>query len=169
MLLQDILTMWEYNEWANRRILAAASQLAPERFEAAAPFSYGSLRATLFHTLEAEQFWRILCQHGRFSEDWLEADYPTAAVFEQRWAEENAAMAAYLAGLTDADLDGIIRYTVEGGLVRERPLWHCLYHLVNHGTQHRAEAAAMLSGYGVSPGDLDFTLFLNERGMGSRE
>lgn len=32
-----------------------------------------------------------------------------------------------------------------------------------YGTQHRSEAAAILTGYGCSPGDLDFTLFLNER------
>jgi uncharacterized damage-inducible protein DinB len=42
-------------------------------------------------------------------------------------------------------------------------LWHCLLHVANHGTQHRAEAAAILTAYGASPGDLDVTLFLNER------
>lgn len=46
---------------------------------------------------------------------------------------------------------------------RERLLWHCLLHVVNHGTQHRSEAAAILTGYGRSPGDLDFTAFLNEQ------
>ena len=30
--------------------------------------------------------------------------------------------------------------------------------------EHRAEAAAMLTSYSQSPGDLDFTVFLNETG-----
>jgi uncharacterized damage-inducible protein DinB len=54
------------------------------------------------------------------------------------------------------------RYTTEDG-GRERVLWHCLLHVVNHGTQHRSEAAAILTGYGYSPGGLDFTAFLNEQ------
>jgi hypothetical protein len=31
---------------------------------------------------------------------------------------------------------------------------------------HRNEAAALLTGYGQSPGDFDFTMFLNERASG---
>jgi uncharacterized damage-inducible protein DinB len=45
---------------------------------------------------------------------------------------------------------------------RSGPLRHCLFHAVNHGTLHRGEAAALLAGYGQSPGDFDFTLFLSE-------
>lgn len=36
-------------------------------------------------------------------------------------------------------------------------------HLINHGTQHKTEAAAILTGMGYSPGDIDLIVYLNER------
>jgi uncharacterized damage-inducible protein DinB len=35
-------------------------------------------------------------------------------------------------------------------------------HLVNHGTQHKTEAAAILTGFGHSPGDIDLILYFNK-------
>jgi uncharacterized damage-inducible protein DinB len=41
-------------------------------------------------------------------------------------------------------------------------VWQVIFHVVNHGTQHRGEAAAILTGYNHSPGELDFDTFLSE-------
>ena len=71
-------------------------------------------------------------------------------------------MRAYLASLCDEDMESHLRYTTDTGIERDRILWHCLVHVANHGTQHRSEAAALLTEYGQSPGELDFTVFLND-------
>ena len=91
-----------------------------------------------------------------------EAHLPTFRAFEEHWQAEQQEMQAFIGSLSDAQLNDILRCINPGGIVRERPLWHCLFHVVNHGTQHRSEVAALLTSYGQSPGDVDFPLFLNE-------
>jgi uncharacterized damage-inducible protein DinB len=104
-----------------------------------------------------------MCQHNTWSSELTESDFPTVAALVQRWQAEEADMRNFLASLQDDDLTRIVSYTLDSGEVRERVLWHCLHHVVNHGTQHRSEAAVLLTDYGQSPGDLDFTVFLNEK------
>lgn len=166
MNLRDILTLYDYNYWATRRILAASRNVDPEQFIVSTTHSFGSLRGTLVHTLDSECAWRMLLQHNTLDnfQEMQEQDFPTFDILEQRWKEEELSMRDYLVHLNDADLTGIIRYTTDEGEKRERVLWHCLLHVVNHGTHHRSEAAAILTDYGHSPGELDFTVFLNEQG-----
>ena len=165
MNLPDILTLYDYNYWATHRILAASAQVSADQFVAPTAHCFGTLRGTLVHTLGGELAWRMLYQQGTLAYFGLlaEADFPTVDRLVQQWQAEEQAMRGYLAGLTDADLVDSIRYTTLEGDHRVRLLWHCLFHVVNHGTQHRSEAAAILTGYGYSPGELDFTAFLNEQ------
>jgi uncharacterized damage-inducible protein DinB len=162
MNIQDIFLIYEYNYWANKKILSASSNATQEQFLAPASFPYGGLRGTLLHILDTEWGWRALFQSIDTATDLNEADFPTLAAFESHWKEEEKAMRAYLANLTNEDMESHLRYTTDTGIKRDRILWHCLLHVVNHGTQHRSEAAALLTAYGHSPGDLDFTVFLNE-------
>jgi uncharacterized damage-inducible protein DinB len=176
MKTDEIKLLYAYDDWAMRRILATCTQVSAEQY--IAPAGETSLRATLVHILDAALAWRSGFEGSLVAADapreslppaqpWdhtelTEADVPTLAALQERWQAEVSAMSAYLGTLRDEDMNGLVRYLIPGGIVRERVLWHCLVHLVNHGTQHRSEAAALLTRYGRSPGDLDFTAFLNE-------
>jgi uncharacterized damage-inducible protein DinB len=83
-------------------------------------------------------------------------------MLQERWMVEQWEMRAYLDTLTEETLNATIRYVIPGAM-RERVVWHVLLDVIIHATQHRSEAAALLTGYGQSPGDFDFTMFMNER------
>ncbi len=162
MNIQNIYLMYEYNYWANGKILAAAAKVTEEQFLAPAEFPYGSLRGTLVHIIDAEYGWRGLFEENKFGEEIKVEDFPDLRSVTERFQMEEQALRAYLNGLTDEDMTSHKKYIADNGEPRDRILWHCLYHVVNHGTQHRSEAAAMLTSFDASPGDLDFTVFLNE-------
>ncbi len=158
---EDIELLLHYNDWANDKILDCAERASAEQLGAANDFGWGSLRGTLVHLMDAEYAWRVLLKTGEHVE-WLQPeDFLDVAAIRARWASERAALWRYIEGLSDEDLSSIISY--EGDETRYRVLWHCLAHVVNHGTQHRAECAALLTGFGHSPGNLDFTVFLLDR------
>lgn len=164
MNLSDIQLLFDYNYWANHLLLTKAAELSPQQLTQSAGHSWGDLRGTLLHTLDAEYLWRNLCQYNIIPDLSLaEAEeFPTLDSMISYWKNEEHEMRAYLNSLNDADMENIIRYEIPEGL-RERVLWHCLVHVVNHGTQHRSEAAAILTNLGHSPDGLDFTRFLNIR------
>ena len=156
----DIRLLLRYNDWANDKLLDCAERAPAQQLGAAKDFGWGSLRGALVHLMDAEYAWRVLLKDGAHVE-WLQPeDFPDVASIRARWAIERAAFWRYFEGLSDEDLSGVIRY--EGDETRHRVLWHCLAHVVNHGTQHRAECAVLLTGFGHSPGNLDFTVFLLE-------
>ena len=161
MNIQEILTIYDYNYWANKRILLASEKITEKQFLAPANFPFGGLRGTLVHILDAEFGWRTFFQTNDWSALELKAeDFPTLASVQARASQEEKEMRVYLATLSDKDMNSHKVYKNEKGEPRDRILWQCLYHLVNHGTQHRSEAAALLTDYNASPGDLDFTVYL---------
>lgn len=162
---RDLLLIYDYNYWANRRILQAAEHLRPEELTQELPMSWKSIQGTLGHILSAEWVWRKRCQERVSPAAMLDIDqFSTLEVLRRRWDEEEAAMRGYLAGLSDADLEERIDYKNTKGTPFSRVLWQILLHVVNHGTQHRAEAALYLTTLGHSPGDIDLSLYLAERG-----
>ena len=164
MRAADLKTLYLYNDWANQRVLQTAAQLDAGRLVASAPLSHGTLHGTLVHTLSAEWIWRLRCAEGISpSRMFDEAAFPTLDVLQQRWQEEGQHLLAFVCGLTDDALDRSIPYKTTRGRPMTNILWHLLVHLVNHGTQHRSEAAVVLTAFGHSPGNLDLIVFLREQ------
>jgi uncharacterized damage-inducible protein DinB len=68
----------------------------------------------------------------------------------------------FVENLKDEELYRKFKYVSTEGYPHERLLWEAMAHLVNHGTQHKTEAAAILTGMNHPPGDIDLIVFLNE-------
>jgi uncharacterized damage-inducible protein DinB len=159
---QAIHMLYQYNRWANARILGAAAKIGEAQFLAPGEFGHGGLRGTLVHTLFAEWIWRLRWQGSPPNVRWKPEDFPTFASLKTRWLEEEIKLMEFVDGLTEERLKAEFDYISTEGQAHRRIMWEAMAHLVNHGTQHRSEAAAMLTAMGHSPGDIDLIVFLNQ-------
>ena len=123
MNTQSIQLLFDYDDWANTRILDTAASLTYAHYAAATFTSGESLHNTLAHVLEAQQVWRLRCQHG-ISPAVLVAgeNISSLAALREIWKSEFAAMRWYLASLSDADLKSTITYTNTKGQSFENTL-----------------------------------------------
>lgn len=159
---QDILTLYKYNQWANARILNAVANVTHEQFLADASFPHGGLRGTLTHILFAQWIWRSRWQGNSPTYRIKPEEFPSFNSFQARWLPEEALLMTFVENTTDESLNQALQYKNSKGVPHEQVLWKMMAHVVNHGTQHRAEAAALLTDYGCSPGDVDMIYFLDE-------
>lgn len=177
MKIDEIKLLYGYNEWADARILTACAKVSAEQY--AAPMNIGSgrggLRETMVHILDSMWQDRITLQ-GFYNEpleneaaydatELHEDAFPTFEALRERWMIEQREMRACLDTLTDEMLDSTMRYVIPG-IVRERVMWQFIMAAVLHLRQHRGEAGSLLTLHGQSPGDLEFTMFLDERASG---
>jgi uncharacterized damage-inducible protein DinB len=159
----EIRSLFAYDRWATRRVLAVLDGLDSAEWSRSHVVGDRGLGGILVHHLGASQRWRIgLETQGADEGPEPELEpLPTIDELRDRWQAEWVAVDAWLPTLTD----GLVQYVHEGV-----PVWQMLVHVVNHGTQHRAEAAALLTAEGRSPGELDLINYAEERaGVGGTE
>jgi uncharacterized damage-inducible protein DinB len=161
MIAEAVRTMYEYNAWANTRILDTAAHVTAEQLLAGGGASFDSLRDTLVHAMSAQ--WLYLERwRGRSPRAFLDPrEFPDVASIRRRWDEIERDTQAFVAGLSDAQLARDLEYTNMKGERWTYPLWQQMLHQVNHATQHRSEAAVMLTHAGHSPGWLDFLYYID--------
>lgn len=167
MNASEIITLFDYNTWATARILQAAARLEPEQFVVAPQGYSGDLRSILVHTMSVDRLWRIRMETGSTPEHLQAQAFPTVAALEQRWGQEQQAMSAYLAALNESMMEEPVRFRrFSDELTQPFIRWQLLMQCILHGMSHRSEAAAILTVYDQSPGDLDFFFFVLEQGNG---
>lgn len=161
MHVDEVRFLYAYDRWATRKVLAVLDGLDPAMWSRPDVVGDRGLGAILVHQLGAAQRWRHGFQDTGRSPAPEEEPLPTIDQLRGMWDAEWAVVDAWLSTITD----GFVAY-VHGGI----PVWQMLVHVVNHGTQHRAEAAALLTTDGRSPGEVDLIYFAEEQaGVGSTE
>lgn len=136
-----------YNEWANNRLLDAVGTLTSEQF--------ANVAKTGAHFLATQEFW--FCNWN--GTEFKERTPSTFANLRAGFDASHTQLREYFATLTDEEWHRSEQWWKRWGYEHRLPLGETLFQVVNHSTQHRSEVAVVTSGYGASPGELDYLVF----------
>jgi len=160
--MQTLRRLYQYNLWANERVLGFCHGLDPAGLGDEAAGTIGTIDSTVGHFIGVEDFYLAL----------LRGDDPAAAfgsreayfAHDLAWFTERSAIAGngYLAMLAERDaafLESELRVpwldvplTARDGLLQ----------VLAHSAQHRAQILSVLGGRGVDVPDIDYVFMLSE-------
>ncbi len=157
----DLIThLYEYNEWANDRLLDVASALSADELSAERGASFDSILSSFAHVAAGQIVWLERWVGGENATPLLELQQmPDLGTVRASFLASHSGLREFFAGLTDERLEAQLDFRDSRGAQYSRPLWQLMTHVANHGTYHRGEIAMMLTGVGHSPGDLDFSFW----------
>ena len=163
MRVRDLQVLYEYGDWANKRLFQVIARLTPDEFTRAVAGSYGSIRTTMVHVMSAEWGWLERCggtaRGPRLNPD----DYPTVESVVTQWANVERYVREFFDGLADADLDRQVEYTIGASERSVMPLGELMHHGAIHAVHHRGQVALLLRQLGYTPGNFDILFFYGER------
>jgi uncharacterized damage-inducible protein DinB len=174
MTKDDIQLLYEYDRWANNRVLHAVSTLSADEFRRDLGGSFRSVRDTLVHIIGSEwawlTYWKEPFPSSAFLTDlWTREDalfnpnaFPDLAAVQLKWAEVEREQVEFVNRVTNESLQRMLPvYETHISLA------HLLQHLANHSTYHRGQVALMMRQLAAKPLATDFAMFLME-GRGVR-
>lgn len=174
MTRDDLQLLFEYDRWANDRMLQAVSALTPEQFARDLGGSLPSVRDAVGHIVGGQWIWLAYWKatahdaalladlrkqrDAQFSKDVMS----DAASVRSKCKEVEQQLAELVDSLSDQALAKML--PARNTLIS---LAHLMQHLANHSTYHRGQVSLMLRQLGAQPAATDFHLFLAEgRGTG---
>lgn len=161
MNTQDFRYLYDYNRWANDRVIEAASKLSGEQFVRDLQSSHRSVRDTLAHILAAEWIW-VERWKGVSPKALLNsAEFQSVESLKSRWAEVDRNYEDFLKGVTEDSLPEVISYTNTKGEEWSYPLWQMFQHVMNHSTYHRGQVVTMLRQLGAEVNAVDLLIYMD--------
>jgi uncharacterized damage-inducible protein DinB len=121
-------------------------------------YSHGSVRDQLIHLISVDEIWFSELRGVPPSEPFQPSGIDDQALIRAYWDRVEQGMREYLAKLRDDMLfEKPIREPEED---KNLIVWQVLLHVVNHGTDHRAQLLRQLHDLGVKTTSQDFIFYV---------
>ena len=130
--------------------------LTDEQFTQQVGYSHGSVRDQIVHLINVDEAWFSELRGVEPAEE-----LPSTSeqeIIRAHWDSVEQMMRAYLAALRDDQL--FATPIIEPAEDKDLLVWQVLLHVVNHGTDHRAQLLRLLNDLGVKTVSQDYIFYV---------
>lgn len=148
--IEHLRHLYQYNDWANRRVLTAVKENYDER-----------AHRILMHLLvtEAEYFERLYGKDSKGFDFWPVLGLEQCGRLARETAERYEKL---LRRFEDEGLDLTTRYRTSEGVWQENTFREMLSHVLFHSSIHRGNITLSLREAGHAPPKIDYIIYLRE-------
>lgn len=157
-----IHTLWNYNIWGHGQLWQCLQTVSEEDFKAHVDYSNGSLHVHTVHLMWAEDVWYNRL-HDTPRPTYTPKDYPTRAGIREKWDSVQQKWQTYLNNLSPTDLERRIDIVPFTGNPYSGTVADLVLHVVNHGTNHRAQMLRLIHDAGGQTFEQDVSHYLRVR------
>lgn len=149
---------FDYHFAENRKLWDSyVMGLAQAQFVQEVDYSLGSVRNQLVHMMSDDEMWFSGLRGVDTPSPLNPADFSDRVVLRARWDAIEQTMRGYLTKLDDAALlTKPFTYEEDRNLLA----WQALLHVVNHGTDHRAQVLRLLNDLNVETTAQDYIFYV---------
>jgi len=140
-----------HHVWATVRLIDACLTLSDEQLETVVPGTFGTILATVRHTVGADASYLSTLTGGRTPE----IDEDTMDLAELRAAMEGCGPAWIQLLAEDPDPDAVVVRHRDDGSDSFAPIGIRLAQALHHGTDHRSQICTALTTLGIEPPEID--------------
>jgi uncharacterized damage-inducible protein DinB len=153
--------LYEYHFGMSRHVWDSyVVPLSQEDFIRDAAYSHGSVRNQIIHMIDTDTGWFVPLRGVEFPGDLDPARFDDRNKIRARWDDVERDIRAYLDTLRD---DMLLTRPLSEGADKNLYLWQMLIHVVNHGTDHRAQLLRLLNDLGVETIAQDYIYYADQR------
>jgi uncharacterized damage-inducible protein DinB len=161
-MTDNILSLFDFNHWADRRILVACRGLTAVQYVSEPVPGWSSVRSSIAHIAMVTDGWlRTLAEDPDQSAP-TEGELATVELAEVLLDRAQRIFEKLAANFTPEWL-ATPRFLQRGGRSATLPPWVVLRHIVNHSTYHRGQVASKLKRFDIEPPATDMVFWAFEQ------
>lgn len=151
----------QYNYDLYRQVWDCISYLTEAQFVEETGYSLGSVRNHMVHVMGVDERWLARIRQEPLPQRLEAAEFRTQAQVRSYWDSVDAHVREYVHAVDDTTLQQVRQYDMphRGGMKTNR-VWEIMAHMVNHGTDHRAQVLMLLHHFGAPTLEQDLMIYL---------